>query len=470
MQESPKNSIELEAQNSQDYSLDNAETGIKGGRWTHEEDECLRAAVDLYGEKKWKQISTKVSGRTPLQCLHRWTKILRPGLIKGTWSPEENELLREWVKVHGPHRWSDCSQVITGRSGKQCREHWFNKLNPDLKKGNWTAEEDEMIFSLYQKFGTSWSKIEKYLPGRTENAIKNRFYSTLRRVQPQKNNKKVKKEESRGLEPQNSNSEESTFSPAAGQVKNKLLETKIRGPEVKIQKAIPGAQLTGSLAKLPQVKNMNIPKEYDPEFETYLMKVECGSLPVEANSSSEESLDSLEYQYKRSNTRRNHYESESVEGLEESSGKASSKKAQSTDLSSPLSKGHFGNPCEVYGLPQEQNFLNFNPLQFVTNDPMTSSIQDLFSHPLLASNLTPILEPKSGEFAHEMGLNHPAAEEQKIFFILNQLKRLEVMLEATKTELKNRYTELRNELVSQGDLNVSFFDPLYHVETKNYLF
>lgn len=158
------------------------ETDKKTGKWTAEEDEMLRRYVPLYGEKQWRKIAEHIPGRNSIQCLHRWTKILKPGLVKGPWTPEEDQRLINWVNSEGPTKWAQCAAFIHGRSGKQCRERWFNNLNPGLKKGNWSEEEDEMIFQLYQKYSSSWSKIAKYLPGRTENAIKNRFYSTLRKL------------------------------------------------------------------------------------------------------------------------------------------------------------------------------------------------------------------------------------------------------------------------------------------------
>mmetsp|Transcript_732 Transcript_732/g.687 ORF Transcript_732/g.687 Transcript_732/m.687 type:complete len:190 (+) Transcript_732:418-987(+) len=71
---------------------------------------------------------------------------------------------------------------IDGRSGKQCRDRWSNHLCPAVKKGDWTDEEDELIYTLHQRYGCSWSKIAKFVPNRTENTIKNRFYSTLRKI------------------------------------------------------------------------------------------------------------------------------------------------------------------------------------------------------------------------------------------------------------------------------------------------
>lgn len=156
--------------------------GKKAGKWTAEEDDLLRKYVPLYGEKQWRKIAEHVPGRNSIQCLHRWTKILKPGLVKGPWTPDEDQKLIIWVNTEGPTKWAQCSAFIQGRSGKQCRERWFNNLDPGLKKGGWTEEEDEMIFEYYQQYGSSWSKIAKLMPGRTENAIKNRFYSTLRKL------------------------------------------------------------------------------------------------------------------------------------------------------------------------------------------------------------------------------------------------------------------------------------------------
>jgi len=58
------------------------------GNWTAEEDELLRVAVHQYGGRNWKKISDQIPDRTDVQCLHRWQKVLRPGLVKGPWTPD----------------------------------------------------------------------------------------------------------------------------------------------------------------------------------------------------------------------------------------------------------------------------------------------------------------------------------------------------------------------------------------------
>jgi hypothetical protein len=63
------------------------------GNWTEEEDEKLRKAVAEYSGKNWKKIAEQIPERSDVQCLHRWQKVLRPGLVKGPWTPEVNKIL-----------------------------------------------------------------------------------------------------------------------------------------------------------------------------------------------------------------------------------------------------------------------------------------------------------------------------------------------------------------------------------------
>lgn len=163
----------------------------RSGKWTEEEDFLLQQIVPIYNERHWRKISLHMKGRSAIQCLHRWTKILKPGLVKGPWSIEEDEKLKTWIQEKGPIKWAQCAKGIPGRSGKQCRERWFNNLNPNVKKGDWTPEEDDLIFKLYVNYGSSWSKIAMHFNDRTENSIKNRFYSTIRKLYSDK--KKIEK-------------------------------------------------------------------------------------------------------------------------------------------------------------------------------------------------------------------------------------------------------------------------------------
>jgi len=100
---------------------------------------------------------------------------------KRAWTELEDEKLIETVNKLGAQRWSLIASHLPGRVGKQCRERWFNHLCPEVKKGEWTEEEDRLIAEGVKELGTKWSEIVKRLPGRTDNAIKNRYNSGARR-------------------------------------------------------------------------------------------------------------------------------------------------------------------------------------------------------------------------------------------------------------------------------------------------
>jgi hypothetical protein len=101
---------------------------------------------------------------------------------KGNWTDEEDNKLFEWVNANGCTRWTECSRFIPNRCGKQCRERWVNILNPDIKRGEWTDNEQRTLFRWLPQYTTSWSLMAGVLPGRTENSIKNYFYSSIRRL------------------------------------------------------------------------------------------------------------------------------------------------------------------------------------------------------------------------------------------------------------------------------------------------
>lgn len=142
-----------------------------------EEESKLSNLLRNSKSKKFSEISKRIQAR----CHKRWNK-LKKGLTKGQWSLEEDRLLEEWIRNIGPRKWEQCGQYIHGRSGKQCREHWSNCLNPELIKGEWTYEEDFLIMQFYEKCNGSWKKIIPLFDGRTENSIKNRFFSQLRKI------------------------------------------------------------------------------------------------------------------------------------------------------------------------------------------------------------------------------------------------------------------------------------------------
>ncbi|XP_030515061.2 myb-related protein 308-like [Rhodamnia argentea] len=101
---------------------------------------------------------------------------------KGAWTKEEDDKLVAYIRAHGEGCWRSLPKAAgLLRCGKSCRLRWINYLRPDLKRGNFTEEEDEIIIKLHSHLGNKWSLIAGRLPGRTDNEIKNYWNTHIRR-------------------------------------------------------------------------------------------------------------------------------------------------------------------------------------------------------------------------------------------------------------------------------------------------
>ncbi|OWM63231.1 transcription factor MYB61-like isoform X2 [Punica granatum] len=103
-------------------------------------------------------------------------------LRKGLWSPEEDEKLARFIMMHGHGCWSSVPKLAgLQRCGKSCRLRWINYLRPDLKRGTFSEEEENLIIELHASLGNRWSQIAAQLPGRTDNEIKNLWNSSIKK-------------------------------------------------------------------------------------------------------------------------------------------------------------------------------------------------------------------------------------------------------------------------------------------------
>lgn len=211
----------------------------KQSKFSIEEDDIIMQMVNEFnnlGQKvHWSVIAAKLSNKNGSDVSHRWNSVLNPALKKGSWTPDEDLAIINWVKLNGPAKWSLLQRThLPHRCGKQLRERWVNILSPSIqihgastvesmlnkningqndeesqnfekiKKKNhlninsnnkkkvnkdlisssqpisnsqWTQEDDDLIYQLFQLYGPKWKKIASMFNGRSENSIKNRWHS-----------------------------------------------------------------------------------------------------------------------------------------------------------------------------------------------------------------------------------------------------------------------------------------------------
>jgi hypothetical protein len=154
------------------------------GFWSEDEIKLMSKLVETYKDTapRWNEVAANFPNHTPIECLTKWQNLTNPPLIKGkgSWTTEEDAILRQKRILYG-RKWAKIAAHLPGRQGKQCRERFVNHLDPELKKGEWTDDEEAVLIAMHQTYGNRWANISKNLQGRSDNDVKNHWYSTIQR-------------------------------------------------------------------------------------------------------------------------------------------------------------------------------------------------------------------------------------------------------------------------------------------------
>ncbi|XP_059405248.1 snRNA-activating protein complex subunit 4 [Carassius carassius] len=140
--------------------------------WTKEEDEILRKLVEkmkIGNFIPYIQMSFFMEGRDGSQLAYRWTSVLDPSIKKGPWSKEEDQLLRNAVAKYGTKEWGKIRLEVPGRTDGACRDRYLDCLQENVKKGPWSEEEVELLKEKVAKYGVGkWTKIASEIPNRID--------------------------------------------------------------------------------------------------------------------------------------------------------------------------------------------------------------------------------------------------------------------------------------------------------------
>ena len=144
-------------------------SGTGPARWSEEETQRLVEAVGRYGHGQWTAIARVVRTRDAKACLQRYNHQLGGGdsrLVKGSWNTDEDSRLlkavTEFQREDGSVEWSRVADQVPSRSSQQCRERYVNVLDPRIRKGQWTSEEEDTLVEAVKVKGEMWSQVEHY--------------------------------------------------------------------------------------------------------------------------------------------------------------------------------------------------------------------------------------------------------------------------------------------------------------------
>ncbi|KRX10455.1 Homeodomain protein [Pseudocohnilembus persalinus] len=155
----------------------------------------------------WDEIAQMMIGRTGEQCKFKWLSLSKMNLQQIPWTSDEDQILLNIIKHFQSNskqnKWSEIARELNSqtkrnvyRAGKQCRERWNNHLDPSINRGPWSEKEDLELLKLILTKGKKWSDVSKSLrSSRTENSVKNRYNSLLKREKQVISQEKLEQDE-----------------------------------------------------------------------------------------------------------------------------------------------------------------------------------------------------------------------------------------------------------------------------------
>nr|URY18841.1 MYB protein [Zanthoxylum bungeanum] len=218
------------------------------------------------------------------------------GLKKGPWTPEEDQVLINYIQLYGHGNWRALpKQAGLLRCGKSCRLRWINYLRPDIKRGNFTREEEDTIIKLHEMLGNRWSAIAARLQGRTDNEIKNIWHTHLK--------KRLKKQQDPLNIINNKRSEGNIISSSSSSTSTDHHQyrsvVQSPTPQESTTTSDMSSSVTSCKMKMEPSSSENDLVEIEDNFWTEVLSVDNSSIDTSSSSSS---LDAISYSYSSSSS------------------------------------------------------------------------------------------------------------------------------------------------------------------------
>ncbi|KAL4195843.1 hypothetical protein AMTRI_Chr04g243120 [Amborella trichopoda] len=204
----------------------------------------------------------------------------KEGLNRGAWTTQEDKILTDYINTHGEGKWRTLPKKAgLKRCGKSCRLRWLNYLRPDIKRGNISDEEEDLIIRLHKLLGNRWSLIAGRLPGRTDNEIKNYWNTNL--------GKKVQQGSTKGPSPtlkrweSMAKKEDERSDPVEARVVRTKASrcTRLKAPPHLLTPIVPTVSMTEPMAHESEPTHCTAPKT--PSFPSTFMDFDLGDLCID---------------------------------------------------------------------------------------------------------------------------------------------------------------------------------------------